>query len=134
MTNNGVNLKSKQSTTQSDISSIIQQRVGIIEQKFLKMWQQAHGTSQGTVTAMVGQSGLMLLLEQAFCQAELALAQQTKDSLLQQYIDNLIDQILPLLTDYVEAETCQPVQATSITSNISQDWIMVFLKFDPRDL
>ena len=76
----------------------------------------------------MGQHGLIIFLENAFCRAELALAQKITDNLLQQYINNLAYQMLPMLTAQVEVVMDQPVEATSVTSNISQDWIMLFLQ------
>lgn len=99
-------------------------------QEFLTMWQQAHGAPQGALNVMVVQGGLIVLIENAFSQAELVLARQSTDNLLHQYIDSLTDQILPLLTARLEQVTHQQVGTTSVTSNIDQNWIMVFLKFD----
>jgi hypothetical protein len=93
------------------------------------MWQQAHGAPEGAVTVMPVHNGLAVLVENAFSQAELALARQSTDNLLQQYVDSLARQTLPALTTRVEEVTGWPLGAASVTSNIEQNWLMVFIRF-----
>ena len=102
----------------------------ILSGDFLSMWQQAHGAPKGMVSVTAVQNGLMILIENAFSQAELALARQSTDNLLQRYIDSLTHQILPILTSRVEQLSGQQIGATSVTSNIEQNWMMVFFKFN----
>lgn len=130
MFNSGTKLKSVQITGRQNNASLnttIRDRLG---QEFLALWQQAHGAPRGTVNVTPVHNGLMLLIENAFSQAELALAQQSTDKRLQQYIDSLTNQIMPTLTNRVERLCSQQIEATSITSNIEQNWMMVFVKFN----
>ncbi len=98
-------------------------------QKLLAMWQQAHGAPEGVVTVTSSQNGVVVLIENAFSRAELVLAQQKNDMLLQKYIDGLTHQMLPMLTKQVETVTGKSIRSTSINFDIEQNWLMVFLKF-----
>ena len=102
----------------------------MLGQDILIMWQQAHGAPQGEVTVMTVHNGLVVLIENAFSQAELALAGQSTDNLLQQYVDSLARQVLPALTSRVEVVIGRPLGAASVTSNIEQNWLMVFIRFN----
>jgi hypothetical protein len=93
------------------------------------MWQQAHGAPQGAVTVMAVRNGLVVLIENAFSQAELALASRSTDNLLQQYVDSLARQTLPALITRAEEVTGWSLGAASVTSNIEQNWLMVFIRF-----
>ena len=59
-------------------------------QEFLSAWQQAHGASNGTASALIGPDRLAVLLENAFSRTEHSLSRQDQQSenadLLQQYI------------------------------------------------
>ena len=101
----------------------------MLGQEILTLWQRAHGAPHGAVSVMAVKSGLVLFLENVFSQAELTLAQQSTDNLLQQYIDSLAHQIVSLLTSRIEQEMDQTVVATTISSNIKQNWMMVIIKF-----
>jgi uncharacterized protein YbcI len=130
MLNNGTRVSSVQITGRQNNATLnanVRDRLG---QEFLILWQQAHGAPQGVVNVTVVQNGLLFLIENAFSQAELALARQSTDNLLQQYIDSLTRQMMPALTTHVEQVMGQQIRATSITPNIEQNWIMVFMKFD----
>ena len=132
MLNNTTILRSVEVTDRQNNGSLSTDVRDTLGHEFLFLWQQAHGAPQGAVNVTAVQNGLMLLIENAFSQAELALAQQSTDKLLQQYIDSLTHQILPALTNRVEQVLGQQIGATSVTSNIEQNWIMVFVKFgDP---
>ena len=131
--NNGSMLNTKPVFQQSNQALLAQKKLDSIGEKFLSMWQDVHGAPEGTVKVMVGQNGLMIFLENAFCKAEIVLAEKEEDRLLQQYINHLTEQMLPILTDHVEETINAPVKATSITSNIGQEWIMVFLKFTTQN-
>jgi len=102
----------------------------VLGEEFLTMWQQAHGAPRGAVSVMAVQNGLMVLIENAFSKAELTLARQSTDNLLQQYIDGLTHQILPVLTPRVEQVTDRQIEGSSITSNIEQNWLMIFFKLE----
>lgn len=130
MFGNGTKLKSIQVTHRQDNTSVNTNSWDKLGEEFLTMWQQAHGAPEGAVSVMAVQNGLIVLMENAFSQAELALAQQSTGNLLQQYIDSLTHQILPMLTSRVEQVSGQQIGTTSITSKIEQNWMMVFIKFD----
>ena len=101
----------------------------MLGQEILTLWQQAHGAPHGAVSVMAVKSGLVLFLENVFSQAELVLVQQSTNNLLQQYIDSLTHQMLSVLTSRIEQEIDQTVVATTISSNIEQNWMMVIIKF-----
>lgn len=101
-----------------------------IGQDLLELWQQIHGAPEGAASVMVVQSGLMVFLEKPFSQAELALARQSTDNLLPQYIDGLARQMIPVFTDCVKTAIRRQITASSITSNIEQNWMMIYVKFD----
>ena len=130
MSGNGSKVRSGQVAHRRNGTTTITTGWDTLGQEFLTVWQLAHGAPQGAVSVMVVQNGLMVLIENAFSQAELALAQQSKDNLLQQYINSLTRQILPLLTTRVERIMGQQMGTTSITPNMKQNWMMVFFKFD----
>jgi hypothetical protein len=132
MFGNGAKLRSRQATHRQDETATNTSRWNALGQEFLTMWQQAHGAPQGVVSVMAAQNGLMVIIENAFSQAELALARQSTDNLLQQYIDSLTRQMLPMLTTRVEQVSGRQIGATSTTSNIHQNWMMVFLKFEEQ--
>ena len=128
MLSNGTKLRSMQLTYPRKNLSTGTNSWDTLGQKVLTMWQQVHGAPQGTVSVMTAQSGLMVLIENAFSQAELALAQQSTDNLLQQYIESLARQILPELSSQVEQALGRPIETTSITSDLEQNWMMIFVK------
>jgi hypothetical protein len=130
MLNNGTKVRPVQITNRQNYSSLKTKAQNRLGQEFLVLWQQAHGAPQGTVSVTTSQNGVMLLIENAFSQAERTLARQSTDKRLQQYIDSLTHQIMPMLTSRVEQLLRQPIGFTSITSNIEQNCMMVFLKFD----
>ena len=127
MVGNGTKPRTRQAAPQWSRTSL---NPDILGHEFLDMWQQAHGAPHGAVAVINAQNGLMVLIENAFSQAELALAQQSTDNLLQQYIDSLTRQVLLLLTGRVEQVTGRSIKETSITSNIEQNWLMLFIRFD----
>ena len=98
--------------------------------ELLNLWQQAHGAPLGTVTVTSVQNGLLVFLENAFSQAELALVQQTTDNLLPQYIDRLTNQILPVLTSRGDQLSGRKTTTASVNSNIEQNWMMIIIRFD----
>lgn len=130
MLRSGSNFRPIQITRQRNNRSTNTKKWDALGQEFLTIWQQAHGAPDGAVSVVVPQNGLMILIENAFSQAELALARQSTDNLLQQYIDSLMRQLMPKLTTRVEQVVGQQIEATSITPNIEQNWMMVFMKFD----
>jgi len=134
MLENGTKLKAIQVSHGEDNTSVTTERWGTLGHDMLTLWQQAHGVPKGAVSVMAVQNGLMVLMENVFSQAELALSRQSTDNLLQQYIDSLMRQLMPTLTTRVEQVVGQQIEATSITPNIEQNWMMVFMKFDePTD-
>jgi hypothetical protein len=48
--------------------------------------------------------------------------------LLQQYIESLARQILPELTTQVQQALDQQIETASITSNLEQNWMMIFIQ------
>lgn len=130
MFGNSAKFKSTQALQQRNTLLANARGWDVLGREFLTMWQQAHGAPQGAASVIGVQCGLIVLIENAFSQAELALAQQSTDNLLQQYIEGLTRQILPMLTSQVEQAVGQQVESTNITSDIEQNWMMVFLKFD----
>ncbi len=104
----------------------------VLGQELLDLWQQAHGAPQGTVTVTSVQNGLVVFLDNVFSRAELALTQRSTDNLLQQYIDRLTNQILSVLSSRVKQLSGRQTTATSVTSNIEQNWMMIFVRFRDR--
>lgn len=129
MCGNGTKLKQIQVTRRQDNTAVNTKRWDTFGYELLTLWQQAHGAPEGEVSVMTVQNGLMVLMENAFSQAELTLARQSRDNILQQYIDSLSHQILPILTRHVKQISGQQIETTSITSKIEQNWMMVFIKF-----
>ena len=129
MSVNGTKLKPTQINGRRDDMMLNNKKHNMLGQEILTLWQQAHGAPHGAVSVMAVKSGLVLFLENVFSQAELVLVQQSTDNLLQQYIDSLTHQILSVLTSRIEQEMDQKIVATSISSNIEQNWMMVIIKF-----
>ena len=120
MCGNGTNVKSIQAVDNWQAT---------LGQELLTLWQQAHGAPLGTVTVTSVQNGLLVFLENAFSKAELALSQQSTDSLLPQYIDRLTNQILPVLTGRVEHLLGRKTTTAGVTSNIEENWMMIVIRF-----
>lgn len=132
MLNNGTKVSSIQITGRQNNATLnanVRDRLG---QEFLILWQQAHGAPQGVVNVTVIQNGLLFLIENAFSQAEMALARQSTHNLLPQYVDGLTRQMMPALNARVEQATGRQIRATSITPNVEQNWMMVYVKFDKQ--
>ena len=130
MLGNRTKLNPKQVNPQQGNSSISTKGWNRLGHELLGLWQQTHGAPDGAVSVMAVQGGLMVFMENAFSQAELALARQSTDNLLPQYIDGLTCQMMPTLTARVEQVVGQQIRATNITSNIEQNWMMVLVRFD----
>jgi hypothetical protein len=129
MLRNGTNVKPIPDTQALDTPVTTTKGWETLDQDILVMWQQAHGAPQGAVTVMAVRNGLVVLIENAFSQAELALASRSTDNLLQQYVDSLARQTLPALITRAEEVTGWSLGAASVTSNIEQNWLMVFIRF-----
>ena len=129
MLSNGTRVRPKPESQALDTPVTITKGWENLDQDILVMWQQAHGAPRGAVTVTAVRSGLVVLIENAFSQAELALASRSTDNLLQQYVDSLARQTLPALTTRVQEVTGWSLGAASVTSNIEQNWLMVFIRF-----
>jgi len=127
---NNINLKSRQTTPQQRNPTVNIERWDTLGYELLALWQQVHGAPEGAVQVIASQNGLLVFMENVFSQAELSLARQARDNVLEQYIDSLSHQILPTLTSRLAQLSDQQIGTTSITSNIEQNWMLVFIRFD----
>jgi len=92
-------------------------------------WTRAHGEPQGTAGALVGPDSFAVLLEGAFNQAELILAEQSSGrALLQQYSKRLLAQVIAKLTERVEDVMGRRVISSGVNLDPRAGWIMCFFK------
>lgn len=100
---------------------------------FLVAWQEAHGFIGGQARPMVGRDRLAVLIEGAFSQAELKLAeQQSGGELLRHYAVELLQDISGQMYVRIEEVVNQPVISDSISVSPDCDLVMFVFRLGER--
>lgn len=95
----------------------------------LSAWRQDHGTAGGRAHTLVGPEGVAVFIENAFSQAEAALAlQQSGSDLLNRYVRQLLEQVCVEQAARLEGATGCRVTSTGVSTDPAAGWAMCFFK------
>jgi hypothetical protein len=111
----------------------VEEKLSVLAQDFLQEWKHAHGSPNGTASALVGRDSLAIHIEHAFTQAELNLVERpTGRHLVAQYAEGLLDQVCNSMVGRVEEVLDRRVVSTGVSLNPAAGWLICFYKFgDP---
>ncbi|MBN1668319.1 MAG: DUF2294 family protein [Anaerolineales bacterium] len=102
-----------------------------LAQDLLQAWQEAHGVTPGQATSLVGTDQLAILIEGAFSQAELKLAEdQAGEALIRQYAKELLVLICDERLDQIEKAVGRRVLSSGINVNPDTDQVMFIFKLE----
>ncbi|MCA9970349.1 MAG: DUF2294 family protein [Anaerolineales bacterium] len=100
-----------------------------VADEVLTAWRQHHGTTGGRAHTLVGPEGVAVFIEEAFSQAETALAvQQSGSSLLSRYVRRLLEEVCAEQVERLEAATGRRVTSTGVSTDPVDGWAMCYFK------
>lgn len=102
-----------------------------LAQELADQWGRVHGGPSCQANALVGRDSFAVLMENAFTQAEIILAEQPSGRrLLERYVEQLFAQACGSMVERFEASTGRKVASTGVNLNLEAGWIMFLFKLE----